>query len=54
MEVETFNATLKVSVEILRRIVTDAPGDPSDEMLAGGADELFRDLDEYEAGHAAG
>jgi hypothetical protein len=42
----------RVAVEILRRFAGSAEGDLPDEALVSAADELFRALDDEEAGHA--
>ena len=44
----------QVGVEILRRFAGAAGGDLPESALVGAADELFRTLDEEEAGHAPG
>jgi hypothetical protein len=42
----------QVAVEILRRCAAAAEGDLPESALVGAADELFRILDQDEAGHA--
>ncbi len=42
----------QAAVEILRRFSGMVEGDVPDEALIGAADELFRALDDEEAGHA--
>lgn len=42
----------QVAVEILRRFAGGVEGDLPEGALVGAADELFRTLDEDEAGHA--
>ena len=42
----------QAAVEILRRFYGPAKGDLPESALIGCADELFRTLDEEEAGHA--
>ncbi len=42
----------EAAVEILRRYAGAARGDVSEDTLVEAADELFRALDDEEAGHA--
>jgi len=54
---ETFDALPdadkhEAAVEILRRVAGDVKGDLPENALIGAAEELFRDLDTEEAGHA--
>jgi hypothetical protein len=42
----------QVTVEILRRFGSAGEGDLPEDTLVGAADELFRTLDEEEAGNA--